>query len=188
MIENIIAAIDDMAPGMPVVIGINGLDCSGKTTFAGTLYEELQGRNVKSALLHIDDYNNHEVQKLIYEDHEKGNFSEELLDRYYQDSIHYDDVADAIISSRSRHDVTIIEGVFLFRDCLAPLLDIRVFLPIAVDMARTRYTIRKQQLGDSRDASVFDDIWLPAFQRYCRAEQPEEKCDFLCPMPEDIRI
>ncbi len=188
MIEDILTAIDDMITCGPVVVGINGLDCSGKTTFAGALFAALQRRPVKTALLHIDDYNNHHLQKIIYQAHERGEFSEELLDRYYHDSIHYDDVADAIISSRKNHDVTIIEGVFLFKDCLAPLLDIRIFLPIAVDMARGRYTARKQQVGDSRDVSVFDDIWLPAFQRYCQAEQPEEKNDFLYPAPEDIRI
>ncbi|VAW01243.1 hypothetical protein MNBD_ALPHA01-702 [hydrothermal vent metagenome] len=188
MIENILTAIDDMITCGPVVVGINGLDCSGKTTFASALFAALQKRSVKSALLHIDDYNNHQLQKTIYQAHEKGEFSEELLDRYYHDSIHYDNVADAITSSRNSYDVTLIEGVFLFKDNPARLLDIKIFLPIAADMARTRYTIRKQQLGDSRDASVFDDIWLPAFQRYCQAEQPEEKSDFLCPMPEDIRI
>lgn len=163
-----------------MVIGVNGLDCSGKTTFAKTLYEKLSRSNISCALLHIDDYNNLAVQKDIYEAHETGEFTAEMLDLYCRESIHYDRVAKAIATSRSTVDVTIIEGVFLFKDCLAPLLDIKVFLPVEPEKARARYEMRKQEVGDRRAVAVFDDIWLPAFKRYATEVKPENISDFTC--------
>lgn len=162
----------------PIVVGINGLDCSGKTNYAKALYENLNSRNIQCSLLHIDDYNNLEAQKLIYDAYVKGRFTEDLLNLFYDKSIHYDNVADAITMSCAQVDVTIIEGVFLFKDYLAPLLDLKIFLPIDIDVARSRYEKRKPLVGDDRPLLVFDDIWLPTFERYVRAVQPEEICDF----------
>lgn len=178
-IEDIIAKIADMISDRPVVIGINGLDCSGKTTFASALYDKLSSKNMKCALLHIDDYNNFETQKVIYEAHAQGAFTEDFLDLFYTDSIHYDNAAKAIAESRHHYAVTIIEGVFLFKDCLAPVMDIKIFLPVDPALAKARYVERKEQIGDDRPLSVFDDIWLPAFERYVREVQPENMSDFI---------
>lgn len=180
-IDSVITKIESLLEGSPVVIGINGLDCSGKTTFASALHDKLAQRNIKSALLHIDDYNNAEVQKLVYEAHEKGAFTDELLTLYYNNSIHYDAVRDALIASRKDFQVTIIEGVFLFKDCLASALDIKVFLSVDPSQAWARYVKRKDKVGDHRPASVFDEIWLPAFVRYCREVAPETIYDFHIP-------
>jgi len=155
------------------------LDCSGKTTFAKTLYGNLNHRNIKSTLLHIDDYNNTDVQELIYGAHERGDFTEDMLNLYYSDSIDYDAVADALTLSRKNFDVTIIEGVFLFKDCLRHFLDIKIFLPVDPAVARKRYENRKQVVSDNRSVTVFDDIWLPAFMDYVREAEPESNSDFI---------
>lgn len=99
-IENVIAKIESLLEGPSIVIGINGLDCSGKTTFASALQDKLIQRNIKSALIHIDDYNNAEVQSLIYAAHKKGAFTDELLKLYYANSIHYQAVREALTISR----------------------------------------------------------------------------------------
>lgn len=162
----------------PLVVGISGLDCSGKTTFAKGLSEHLTRQNIHHALLHIDDYNNLVVQKQVYDAHGAGALTGELQELYYRDSIDYGRAATAIMTSREACAVTIIEGVFLFKERLAPLLDIRIFLPVAPKVARMRYEKRKLSVSDLRPITVFDDIWLLAFERYIREVQPEEKSDF----------
>ncbi|VAX03443.1 hypothetical protein MNBD_ALPHA03-194 [hydrothermal vent metagenome] len=164
-----------------MVIGINGLDCAGKTSFAKRLYEDLTRKGINCALLHIDDYNNLDVQKRVYTAHQQQAFTARLLNLYYENSIHYDDALNAIASARKSHDITIIEGVFLFKECLMASLDVKIFLPINPDTARKRYLSRKIQVNDHRPASVFDDIWLPSFTRYCAETQPEAKCDLSYP-------
>jgi len=175
--QNIFSEIETLRQAAPIVIGVNGLDCAGKTTFAKALYDDMRRRDVTCRLLHIDDYNNLAVQKQVYEAHQRQVFNAALLDLYYQDSIDYQTAAQAILSSRKDYDVTLIEGVFLFKDCLAPLLDIKVFLSVDPDTARDRYAKRRIQVGDRRLPSVFDDIWLPAFRRYCDEVQPADICD-----------
>lgn len=178
-IDTILAEIERRIKKPPITVGLNGLDCSGKTTVAQALYEKLVSRNINSRLLHIDDYNNRDVQDRVYTAYKEGVFTDELADFYYQNSIHYKAVAEAISASRQQYDVTLIEGVFLFKEGLSPLLDIKIFLPVSPDLAKSRYEKRRQQENDPRPLLVFDDIWLPAFERYCREEEPESKSDFL---------
>ncbi len=181
LIENIISDIEPFLQASPTVIAVNGLDCAGKTTFAKKLYDDLTRNGVNCALLHIDDYNNIDVQELIYTAHQHNALTAQLLDLYYEKSLHYDDVIKAIASARKSHDVTLIEGVFLFKECLMASLDLKIFLPIDSKTARERYLARKDRVADTRPASVFDDIWLPSFTRYCAETQPEAKCDLSYP-------
>ena len=176
--DEIMAEIANRLRSGKLVVGISGLDCSGKTTFAKTLSEQLTRQNIHHALLHIDDFNNLAVQKKVYYAHVAGALTDDLRELYYTDSIDYVRAAAAITASRQTSSVTIIEGVFLFKERLAPLLDIRIFLPVTPEVARMRYEKRKLSVSDLRPFSVFDDIWLPAFERYVREVQPEEKSDF----------
>ncbi|VAV98149.1 hypothetical protein MNBD_ALPHA02-2357 [hydrothermal vent metagenome] len=178
-IDTILTEIERRIKKKPITVGINGLDCSGKTTCAQALYEKLVSRNINSRLLHIDDYNNRDVQDRVYTAHKEGVFTDELADIYYQNSIHYKVVAEAISASRQQYDVTLIEGVFLFKDDLVQSMDIKIFLSIEPSLARARYEKRKLSIADARPASVFDDIWLPAFNRYCREVKPESRSDFM---------
>ncbi|MBL4801795.1 MAG: hypothetical protein JKY45_07855 [Emcibacter sp.] len=175
--DNIFGEIENLINVPPVVVGINGLDCAGKTNLANALYKDLLRRDIDAALLHTDDYNNGDLQKIVYEAQEKGVLTEDLLNLYYNDSIHYDRAVEAVIESRKKVDVTIIEGVFLFKECLRSLLDIKVFLYVDPEEAQARYVMRKKKVGDNRPLSVFKDIWLPSFERYCREEKPEILCE-----------
>ena len=179
MTDPIVAKAQMMIRKAPVVIAINGLDCAGKTSFAGQLHEKLTGLKITTALLHVDDFNNHDVQRQVYDAHNRGKLTLELFELYYHHSIDYDRLARAIPRSRARHDITIIEGVFLFKDSLNHLPDIRIFLSIDPKLARQRYRKRRRNAGDTRPLAVFDDIWLPAFRRYCDDVHPEQISDFI---------
>jgi len=179
MTDPIVARAQIMIRNAPVVIAINGLDCAGKTTFARRLHKKLIDRNITCALLHVDDFNNDDVQRRVYAAYNSGQITPELFELYYHHSIHYDALARAVTRSRARHDITVIEGVFLFKNSLNNLPDIRIFLSVDPKLARQRYLQRRKVSGDTRLSAVFDDIWLPAFRRYCDDARPEEKSDFI---------
>ena len=160
----------------PVVIGINGLDCSGKTFFSNRLYEYLKSKAHDVKLLHVDDFNNMAVQDEIYASLVDGTYSDHHAELYYNKSIDYDNAANAIFSSKLLHDITIVEGVFLYKDMLAALIDLKVFLPIDPAIAKKRYISRKNKTGDQRPDDVFDKIWIPAFNRYIEEVKPLENC------------
>jgi uridine kinase len=176
-VETVIAAVG--ARGGVRTIGINGLDCAGKTTFAKALQVGCAQQGISSTLLHVDDFNEIAVQREVYEAYEASEFTEALLDKYYHFSVNYPALAAAITAEKQRAgQLLIIEGVFLFRPPVADLLDMRVFLSAPIDTARARYAARKVQVNDTRPTEVFDDIWVPAFDRYCGEFDPENTADF----------
>lgn len=152
------------------VIGINGLDCSGKTTLAKALYEVSTNAGVIVKLLHVDDYNNAEKQAELYGAYAEGAFGPAQLDDYYQNSVNYDLLRKTVIDAQQGVDLLIVEGVFLYKPILASLFDYKVLLKVKPELGFERYKKRKAEVGDTRPASVFNDIWVPAYKRY------EKKC------------
>ncbi len=178
-ISSLILRIEELARQKTVIVGVNGLDCAGKTTFAQKLLQILNLNGLKTTILHIDHFNNNDVQKKVYDAHKKGALTSDLLGLYYDESINYEDAKAAICSASQNVCVLIVEGVFLFKDIINALLDVRVLLLVNPDKARGRFAVRKEIERDDRPLTVFDDIWLPSYKRYNEEEMPEEKCDFI---------
>lgn len=159
-------------------IAVNGMDCSGKTTLAHELLSACKDRRIEAKMLHVDDFNDLAVQSRIYSAFSAGKFSSALFDEYYRTSINYAILAKAIENQkRQSTGVLIVEGVFLFKPPLLSMFDYKVFIEIDVTIARERYTVRKIKVGDTRPVEVFDEIWLPAFVRYCSEVEPEKIAD-----------
>ena len=110
--------------GKHAAVGISGLDGAGKTTFAKQLVESLKAEGLNPVLLHIDDFNNHVVQKRIYDAYMRGVFTEKHFDTYYRESIEYEAAARAIAEAK-RAELVVVEGVFLFKPQLNHLFDLR---------------------------------------------------------------
>ena len=158
------------------VVGVNGLDGAGKTEFARRFRDWLRNNALSCDLLHVDDFNNPIVQAEIYAVYETGGFNDETFERYYQDSIHYKDLRSAILAAQRSGHIVLVEGVFLFRTGLRDLFDAGVFIEVPFAEARVRFMRRRIEVKDTRSPSVFDDIWLPAFQRYCLEYRPVDFC------------
>ena len=160
-------------------IGINGLDCAGKTTVALGLLQQLQKAGENVTLLHVDDFNDMAVQNLIYSAYANGKFSDDLFQLYYEKSVDYEALANAIKVECSPSRIVMVEGVFLYKPQLSGLFDYRVFLDVEPEVARARFAQRRLDIGDKRPTSVFDDIWLPAFERYCWDVSPKSMADMV---------
>jgi len=159
-------------------VGVNGLDCAGKTTFADALYSSLSVKGLRAKLIHVDDYNNQPVQAEIYAAYEAGKFTPALFEKYYTSSVNYGALKEVVCRELQADSVIIIvEGVFLYKPSLVDLFDLKVFLPVDPAVAKMRYQERKIQIGDTRPVSVFEHIWQPAFERYSAECQPHEIAD-----------
>jgi len=158
-------------------IGINGLDCAGKTTFALDLKQQLEAIGRKTKLFHVDDFNNKGVQQRVYAAHASGEFSNEMFERYYNESVDYSALASAVTAATLPNQTVIVEGVFLYKPVLSHLFDYKVFLECDAGVARSRYAERRVDVVDDRPITIFDDIWLPAFTRYCDEFSPATIAD-----------
>ncbi len=160
-------------------IGINGLDGAGKTTFALGLQRFLENQGREARLLHVDDFNDDEVQNEVYDAFDSGALTAAHLDKYYRSSVNYRALFDAIEMEKERTRYVIVEGVFLFKQPLPQILDFKVFLKPEPSVARDRFEQRRVEVRDERPVEVFDQIWLPAFERYCNEENPREAADLI---------
>ncbi len=161
-------------------VGISGLDGAGKTTFTNKLAENLKQVGIQSTLLHIDDFNNHDVQARIYDAYMQGKFTDAHFRNYYEASIDYGRVAAAIAEAK-KQGLVIIEGVFLFKPQLNHLFDLRINIDVDPKIARVRFAKRKAEIGDPRPVEVFDDIWLPAFKKYVGEHGKNFRIDIIIP-------
>lgn len=158
-------------------IGINGIDGAGKTTVAVSLAEALREKGRAVELIHVDDFNDKQVQQRVYRAYSAGAFSQEFFELYYQHSIDYVRLAEAIRQAKAQTETLIVEGVFLFRPPVVGLIDYKVFVQIEPELARQRYAMRAARDGDLRPVEVFDHIWRPAFERYCAEYKPRSRAD-----------
>ncbi|MEM1226149.1 MAG: hypothetical protein AAGJ40_10640 [Planctomycetota bacterium] len=167
------------------VVGINGLDCSGKTTFATSLNAFLAAKGISSVVLNVDDFNDLTFQERFYQRYVSDGLPRVDLEDYYNSSINYQGLLSAITArasgaNQSREPgVTIVEGVFLFKPIFSELFNTKVFLDVSYADAIARYEQRRIQVGDKRPLSVMTDIWIPAFERYVDRCDPRGQSDFV---------
>lgn len=154
-LEGISAIVDFLSAELPtdrrVLVGIDGVDGSGKTTFANAIAESFSYR--PTVLIHLDDFLN--VSKIR---HRRGRDSPEgfWLDSYDYESLTRNVVEPLLPSGtgvycRSSFDpsidkaiqpalhqcaadaVVIVEGMFLHRDELTGAWDFSLFLDVPFD-------------------------------------------------------
>ena len=58
--------VRDKKQNTPYIIGINGIDCAGKTTLARDLSGRLKQSEINNEIFHIDDFNDPKVEKDIW--------------------------------------------------------------------------------------------------------------------------
>jgi phosphoglycolate phosphatase-like HAD superfamily hydrolase/uridine kinase len=176
------------------IIGISGIDGSGKTTFAEALETYLKSKRCPIQLIHLDDF--HNPKDIRYAGADEP-------DNYYNRSFNINLVIDKFLApiqkektlslklktldwQTDKYDnerryniksntVVIFEGVFLFRKELAPYINLKVFLDISFDESKKRATLR-----DSRSIiKKYDEKYLPAQQKYLAEYPPSRLADII---------
>lgn len=176
----------------PFVLGITGIDCSGKSHFAAGLDRFLQGRGSPVQLVKLDDF--HQPAAVRYAD---GNRDEDHYARVREGrEFDFDRIVTEVLRpARSgrpftthiaavdwRSDavgirpltitpdtVVIVEGVFLFLEPVRPYLDYVIFIDVSEDECLRRAAVR-----DPADTvPKYRTRYLPA-ARACLAEYPPE--------------
>ena len=145
-------------PGRRLLVAVDGVDGSGKTTFAEWLAAALRLRGRGALVIHVDDFM--QVRSVR---HRRGRSSPE---GYFHDSYDYESLIRHVLEplsvngdgwfragtlDRARDEVihsplqyaggpaiTIVEGLFLLRDELVDWWDYSVFLEVDTDTALAR--------------------------------------------------
>ncbi len=191
------------ANARPVVVGINGVDTSGKTEFTRTLADLLAAANFPHTLVHTDDFMNNKA------DRHKGG---DEVQNYYDYAIDFGCIRDKILvparagrlpsMKRFLHchparddymlahtyefypspSAILAEGVFLFRPGLAELFDIKIFLDIPLTKVLERARKRDLEWGGEAVMTKYEKKYIPTQRVYLALAQPAIKADFTIDM------
>jgi uridine kinase len=190
-----LAGFVDATPWLnrPTIVGVDGVDGSGKTTFARRLAQMYAQRARPVHVVHLDDYLNPRAVRYrlsrdspegffadtydlaAFQDHVlqplKGSEDRAIVLRWFdhqQDArVHVDPVAVADDA------VVIVEGMFLHRDELAGAWDVSVFLDVPFQVSVGRMAARD---GTSPDpAHPHNHRYVEGQRRYLASCNPRRR-------------
>ena len=150
----------------PFVVGINGIDCSGKTTFAKAMSKYFSYYKIVNNHLDIDTFNNPVIESETYKAFVSDSWDEEDLNKYYKLIINYSDAIRAVSEYKKKYPLVILEGIFIYKPQLADLFDLKIYLDIDISLGRKRFAERRSLKQDKRPFEIYDEIWMLSHIRY----------------------
>lgn len=183
----------------PLLVGVNGVDTSGKTEFTRTLADLMQEEGFAHTVVHLDDFMNPKAKR-----HRGDN----EIENYYAHAIDFGTVRDAILaparsnaipprltfkhSHPARDDYVLthayefsaspsailVEGVFLFRPELADFFDLKIYLDLPLSQVLARAALRDESWGGQAVLQKYREKYIPAQAWYLSLAQPAMLANF----------
>jgi len=177
----------------PLIVGINGMDTSGKTRLAMDLEHELKKREIPVQTVHVDDFHNPKSIR----------YNKDLPDylQYYCLSINFPKLIQEVLQPISegklrkelilldleldewsmlrRYEVdvstiVIVEGVFLFREELQSFFDVSILLEVEEEEIIKRAWQRDVPNQGNEVIEKYFRKYLPAQRMYIHKCNPEK--------------
>jgi uridine kinase len=161
------------------VVGINGIDCSGKTTFAKSVSKYFTHHKIENDHLDIDNFNNSVIESETYKAFVSDSWDEENLNKYYELIINYSDAIRAVSESKKKYSLVILEGIFIYKPQLVDLFDLKIYLDIDISLGRKRFAERRSLKQDNRPFEIYDEIWMLSHIRYESEVHPKRISDLV---------
>lgn len=187
---------------LPVIVGIDGLGGSGKTTLAKKLSQDLNKQNYEEVIIHMDDYIvernkryqtgyaewyeyyylqwNIEMLKNVLFHRLKNNYSKLTLP-------FYDEKTDSIstkIMKVNPNSIVLIEGVFLQRKEWREFFDFLIFIDCPHKLRIERVLNRDLYIGDYQARiNKYKKRYLLGEEHYLNIANPIENADEIFTLP-----
>lgn len=183
-------------PDRAFVIGVSGIDASGKTLFSDGLKSFL-ARDWHVELIHLDDFHNakqyryagrSEVENYLTKSFNFERFEQQILDPIrssgelkFSDAVldlEKDDFSRNLELCVRKESIVIVEGVFLFRAEWRRYFDLTIFLSVQEVVAASRGITRDSALVPDA-ARRFQEKYLPAQRIFAQRNRPEDAADLV---------
>lgn len=202
-------------PGnVAALLGISGIDASGKSTLAREVASVLSERGVPHVLLSVDWF--HTPADVRFQPGALPAHAAAASDpgeHFYRHAFRWDDLFDTLIdpllasgscdAEVGIHDmptdritprrivhtgvrVVVLEGIFIFRSEAVNRFDLRVWIDCPFETALRRALARNQEGGtpDSLRAD-YQRVYFPAQRHHIERDRPAERCDVILRPSED---
>lgn len=180
------------------IIGVDGIDNSGKSVFARSLSEYLKARGYGSKVISIDDF--HNPRKI----RRKG---KNPVDAYYENAFDTERLIGEILEpirnnqevhkgleylnlntdiydlkkeyNVNKNDIVIIEGVLLYKEPLGSYIDYKIYLDINFDTMMKRARERDDKRFDENVVKRYKEKYIPIQKKYIKEDNPKLKSDMI---------
>lgn len=194
VLDRLVHLIRQRKPGhRPLIVGITGMDTSGKSQLTHALAGELERFSHQVQVVHVDDFHRPRAQRYLPELPEPVQYYEHSIDfgRAASDVLrpiqvdHSLDVtlklldlpSDAWTLERryvvSDQTIVLLEGVFLFRPELRNLVGLFVYLHVDEPVVLERGRARDVPNQGEEVMRKYHSKYLPAQRSYLAAHPPE---------------
>ena len=181
-----------------VLVGISGVDGSGKGYVTQQLQARLAQQSVTAALINVDGWLNLPTKRFNPDNPGK---------HFYEHALRLDDLFDQLIlplkDKRSitlaadfaeetarayrEHlydftnvDVVLLEGIFIFKRKYTELFDLKIWIDCSFPTALTRALSRRQEgLGITETIRAYETIYFPAQRIHLAEDDPRQRADLI---------
>ena len=180
------------------VVGINGVDTSGKTHFSSLLLNYLLARGQKVTLINLDDFHNpsdirrkgiNEIEAYLNNAFNLDYLIEELLQPIKDGQVidktikHLDLETDSYSKEKSyfvdEETIVLLEGVLLYREPVNDFFDYRIFLDVPFSEVLNRARKRDVPLYGEEFLEKYKKKYIPIQQRYIEEHNPLDKSNIV---------
>lgn len=183
------------------IVGISGIDCSGKSTLSEILYNKLKDKKINVYLIHGDDF-------LFNRKIRNANDNQEVA--YYYETFNYEKLFNEIIIPAKKDknfykkiemldwqtDLTfigefkfegpciiIVEGVLLYKKEYKDLFNYKLWIDIDFDTGIERALKRKRDVNYYKDEDELLNRYLGRFYKgqalHIQIDNPKDDCDYI---------
>ena len=154
-----------------LVVGLSGIDGSGKSHIARQLLGQLTQADCNVALIPIDEWLHHSL------DHSRVSPEE-----FYVKGVRFADLFEnALLPLLSQRTVSIvlIEGIFLFQAKHDAHLDLKIWVECSFGTALQRAITRGQEgLSPDETRRAFERLYFPAQRLHLERDHPRETANY----------
>ena len=207
MTVDAIAAIEShpkLASGQNLIVGLSGIDGSGKSTYGAQLLKSLRSRDQAASLVSLDDFLRPKAIRHANPDQISGYFWENfdfeaLANRVLipiRDCVNVstelqvlDLESDRLLTRPFEFNgpgILIVEGVFLFRKEYRPYFDVKIWIDVSFETALSRvlYRQRDQRYGDTNAIQRrYEERFFPTQRFHLKRDDPIGAADFIISNP-----
>jgi uridine kinase len=198
VISAIIEKRKALSPQHALLVGISGIDASGKGFVTARIAESLQERGIKLAVMNVDGWLNLPHVRFHQQDPAK---------HFYENAIRFDAMFEHVIlplrgtrnvdvksdfteetamTFREHRyvfrniDIILLEGIFLFKPMYRDHFDLKIWIDCSFATALRRAMARGQEGLPPQEAKrAFETIYFPAQRIHLARDNPRDAADII---------